>query len=369
MYWYIDAKSVPMVREKKVSMAEDAGGNFCLREDDFASLKAWFAENMRPFPWREGRSPYAVWVAEVMLQQTQASVVVSYFERWMRRFPTVRALAAASLEEVVKAWEGLGYYSRARHLHKAARTMCKEHCGLIPSARAALEKISGLGPYTIGAILSFAFHQKAAAVDANALRVLVRYFGIEGDVTKARVQKEVWARAQELLPEREPWVVVEALIELGALVCTRVPKCAICPLFRGCLARKRGKETLLPMKKKRSSPCELKREVAVIRTEGRYLLRKVERGKVMADLYEFLYCEESESMDAFVRTLPMKCSFERKLDVQTHAFTRYRATLFPTLWRAERCTQVSGCVWVEAERMRELPFSAGHRRILLSLEG
>lgn len=139
-------------------------------------LKHWFEENKRNFPWRGKPSPYAVWVSEVMLQQTQASVVVPYFERWIVRFPSIEVLASASIEEVIKLWEGLGYYSRARSLHEGAKFLVEHHNGTLPSDPIALAKVKGLGPYTIGAILSFAFHQKAAAIDGNVTRVMSRFF-------------------------------------------------------------------------------------------------------------------------------------------------------------------------------------------------
>ena len=154
-----------------------------------------------------------------MLQQTQVAVVIPYFLHWMQRFPTIHHLAKASLDEVVKAWEGLGYYSRVRHLHEAAKYLVEHFNGQLPSEEEDLKKIKGLGPYTIGAILSFAFHQKKAAVDGNVIRVLTRYFGLEEDISKVATVNKLRQLAQELLPDEEPWIVNEALIELGATLC------------------------------------------------------------------------------------------------------------------------------------------------------
>ena len=192
-------------------------------------VQHWFLQSQRSFPWREDRSPYSVWISEVMLQQTQARVVIDYYQRWMKKFPDIEHLARAPLEEVIKQWEGLGYYVRARNLHKAAQYLVEHHQGIFPSSRELLEKIPGIGPYTVGAILSFAFHQKAAAVDGNVIRVLTRLFAMQEEVQTQSSKKWLWKCAENLLPEKEPWILVEGLIELGATVCTLKPKCSQCP--------------------------------------------------------------------------------------------------------------------------------------------
>ena len=187
-------------------------------------LLEWFEANKRVFPWREHPTPYRVWISEVMLQQTRAQVVVSYFDRWMKRFPNVEALAAAPIEEVIKIWEGLGYYSRARNLHKGAQEIVRKHGGRIPNTREALLELPGLGPYTAGAILSFGFHQRATAVDGNVLRVLSRFGWIAEDIGKIAARRKIEALAESLLDEKKPWVSAEALIELGATICLPQPR-------------------------------------------------------------------------------------------------------------------------------------------------
>ena len=335
---------------------------------DTEKLKKWFKENKRDLPWRRKPTPYGVWVSEIMLQQTQASVAADYYLRWMQRFPSVKSLAQASLDEVLKAWEGLGYYSRARHLHAAARAFVASKGGEIPSDRMQLERVKGLGPYTIGAILSFAFHQKAAAVDANAARVLTRYFCIEKEATQAR--KQLWEIAERLLPDKEPWVVVEALIELGATVCLRRPKCLLCPLSKDCVARQKGMENDLPFKKTGVGTTLVCRHVAVICWEGEFLIRRVAQGNVMAGLYEFPYVEaaEEQEMTAHWQALfPFALVFKEKLARQSHTFTRFRVDLFPALWQAMEKKTVEGYQWACWEKMAKLPFSSGHRRILMGL--
>jgi A/G-specific adenine glycosylase len=338
---------------------------------DHETLRMWFIENKRDLPWRRGVSPYGVWISEIMLQQTQVAVVEEYYLRWMERFPTVQSLARASVEEVIKMWEGLGYYSRARHLHQGAHYLVNQHGGQLPSTREELEKVKGLGPYTIGAILSFAFHQKAAAVDGNAIRVLSRYFCLEEDVSLSKVQRRIWQWADALLPKKAPWEIVEGIIELGAVVCQRVPKCLECPLKMSCLGYEMGKQDLLPIKKKRAAVTVLERHVAIVVNKGFILLKKRKEKGLMADLYEFPYFEgvrAGEVRECVQRELLAPVKLCKSLTAQQHHFTRYRATLFPSIWKAEERVDHPEYEWIEWEEVRGLSFSAGHRRILNSLE-
>ncbi len=327
---------------------------------DVEALIHWFAEEKREFPWRETPSPYAVWISEVMLQQTQASVVQRYFLRWMAKFPTIRALAEAPLEEVIKQWEGLGYYSRARHIHEAAHYFMMYHQGNIPSSYEALIKVKGLGRYTVGAILSFAFKQKKAAVDGNTLRVLTRYFAIREEVEKRQAQEKIWRLAEELLPEENPWEVVEGLIELGAVVCRKEPQCSLCPLRSSCLGFQQGIQRELPRKGKRVAITSLKRSVFVIVCEGTLLLKKGIRGSLMADLYEFPFVEGEK------KGFPFDFVKEKiqPLSVEEHHFTRFKVTLYPELWKAFERKEVPGYEWVLYAEIGKIPFSSGHRKIL-----
>lgn len=328
------------------------------------ALLAWFAEAKRDLPWREAPSAYAVWVSEVMLQQTQAAVVVGYFHRWMERFPTVEALARASLDEVIKAWEGLGYYSRARNLHAAAQIFVEQYEGELPRSYEELMRVKGLGRYTVGAILSFAFRQKRAAVDGNSLRVLTRYFGVREDVQKTAVIERIWSLAEGILPDERPWELVEGLIELGALVCKKEPVCSQCPLKSTCSAFQQGVQRELPHKGKKVAITALHRHVFVVMHEGDLLVRKGKAGAVMADLYEFPFREsEAESP-------PFDLDLERvvSLNSQKHHFTRFKVTLYPTLFRAGQKKELKGYLWVPFEQLQRLPFSAGHRKILQNLK-
>jgi A/G-specific adenine glycosylase len=319
-------------------------------------LKEWFLKEARDLPWRKDRTPYRVWIAEVMLQQTQVSVVIPYFHRWMKQFPTIEALAQASEEEVLKCWEGLGYYSRARNLIKAAHIILKEEGGVIPSDPVKLRKLPGFGPYTVGAVLSFAFQKKAPAVDGNVVRVLSRLFAVEHKKTETEAYQKL---TLSLLPEKDPWIVMEALIELGATVCQKKPKCFSCPLIHQCRAYRLGKADEFPIPGKKVQLISLKREVAVILCQDAVLIRKEREKKVMAGLYEFPYVEQGIA-------LPFQIPLHQKaiLPIVKHGFTRYDVTLFTTVYETEQKMSVEGYEWKEKYLLSSLPFSAGHKRIL-----
>ena len=222
------------------------------RNDWPETLLAWFDGSRRALPWREEhpRNPYHVWVSEIMLQQTRTETVKGYFQRWMEQFPTIRDLAQAPEEQVLRAWQGLGYYSRARNLHKAARQVMAEWGGQLPRERKALGSLAGIGAYTVGAILSMAFGEKIPAVDGNLLRVLSRLYGVEEDISGTQGKKTITALAEEAIPGNRPGDFNEALMDLGAEVCIpRHPRCEACPLTAFCQAWKEGKTEILPVKK------------------------------------------------------------------------------------------------------------------------
>lgn len=335
---------------------------------ELQALKTWFLHEKRDFPWRRNATAYAVWVSEVMLQQTQASVVVPYFEKWMERFPTISSLAAATEEEVIKTWEGLGYYSRARHLHAGAKWVSAHHGGNLPDSEEALRQVKGLGPYTTAAILSFAFHQKAAALDGNVARVISRFKWIEEDICKSSVQKQLRELTLRLLPDHEPWIIMEAFIELGARICTKKPSCWKCPLKRSCRAFKKNRVEELPLRGNKIAYQTLYRSVAVIQWQNQLLLQLQPKGKLMAGLYEFPYFEwvdNSKSLQTEIfQTFSLQVSFKGNLNEVKQTFTKYRCHLFPTLWRSEQLKPVEGYLWIAQEDIKQLAFSSGHRRIL-----
>ncbi len=331
-------------------------------------LDAWFLKDKRSFPWREGITPYRVWVSEVMLQQTRAAVVGPYFKKWMSLFPSVQVLANAQVEAVIKAWEGLGYYSRARNLHRGAQQILKNFNGIIPDRYDALIEIAGLGPYTAAAILSFGFHQKIAPVDGNVLRVISRLFCLEEDVGRASVKKKINALAEGLLDDKQPWVTAEALIELGASLCTPRPKCGACPIRFQCQAALQRKADILPIKAALAPIQELIRGVAVLEAQGSVLVKKNENGIIMADLYEFPYFEgvisPRKMQSELERLVQNKAHLIGKLCQVTHSFTRYRASLAAFAYKLSERPEIAGYHWVPVEKVRLYPFSSGHKKIL-----
>lgn len=337
------------------------------------SLVRWFRQHQRSFPWRDNPSPYEVWISEVMLQQTQASVVIPYFKKWMIRFPTVAALAAAPLDHVLKLWEGLGYYSRARRLHAGAIYLLEKHNGELPNDRESLMKIPGLGPYTVGAILSFAFHQKAPAVDGNVARVITRYSRIEGFIEKTSVQKQIYQQVIEMLPEENPWVAMEALIELGALVCGRQPKCGQCPLHKDCQAFTTNRVSRYPQKMEKKKTIQLMRAVAVIKDRDSFLVERSTENQLMSHLCQFPFHEISIEEDivdftsAFQEKTGCQLLLLSCLDQVEHTFTHYRARLFPFLFKALEVSEKPPYQWIRKKDLQLLPFASGHRTIFKNL--
>jgi A/G-specific adenine glycosylase len=341
---------------------------------DIPRLKIWFAAEKRDLPWRQTENPYAIWISEVMLQQTQVSVVVPYFLHWMDRFPSIHHLAKASLDEVIKAWEGLGYYSRARHLHEAAKYLVEHFNGQLPNQEEDLKKIKGLGPYTIGAILSFAFHQKKAAVDGNVMRVLTRYFGLKDDISKPSTINQLRQLAHTLLPDEESWIINEALIELGATICQRKARCSVCPLKNSCVSFKQESVDSIPFNSKKIKIEYLYRSVAVIQCGSDLLVKRGRKGAIMSDLYEFPYFEvvketfSSQELEAkIVQQYALHVVQKQVLREVSQGFTRYQARLYPILFTCQQPKEIEGLEWLSHASLKHLAFSSGHRRIFQQL--
>ena len=341
---------------------------------DIERLKRWFLAYKRKLPWRENPTPYQVWISEVMLQQTQVSVVIEYYFRWMEAFPTIEALAESSLEKVIKIWEGLGYYSRARRLHQAAQDIMKYHEGKLPDNEKELGAIAGLGPYTVNAILSFAFHRKAAAVDGNVVRVITRYQGLLQDVTQPKILQLLRERVYEFLPDKEPWVVMEALIEFGALICKKKPECFRCPIRLSCKAYADKNPHDYPLKKARPVITQLYHVVSLIEYENYVLLyQEVDKGKRMADLWGFPFTElkepnyEDRCPAEFLTLFKSSPEFLERLPIIKQSFTRYQAHLFPLRFKVTEAPLIPGYHWIEKAKLLEYPFSSGHKKLAATL--
>ncbi|WP_339158492.1 A/G-specific adenine glycosylase [Paenibacillus sp. FSL W8-0186] len=254
-------------------------------------LLSWYERSKRDLPWRRHRDPYYIWISEIMLQQTRVDTVIPYFHRFIERFPTIASLAEAPEEDVLKCWEGLGYYSRARNLQAAARQVMERHGGQVPRDKASVAALKGVGPYTTGAILSIAFDQPEPAVDGNVMRVLSRYFFIEEDIMKTGTRALMEGLAASLIPAGRAADFNQALMELGALVCTpKAPQCLTCPVMAHCSARLEGAELRLPVKSKAKPPRPEHRIAALVEgegdREGRVLVRRRPDTGLLARMWE-----------------------------------------------------------------------------------
>jgi A/G-specific adenine glycosylase len=251
-------------------------------------LIAWYRRHRRDLPWRRTRDPYCVWISEIMLQQTQVATVIPYYERFLARFPNVGCLAAADEHEVLRHWEGLGYYRRARQLHRAARQIVAEHDGNFPQTQADVERLAGIGRYTAGAILSIALDQPAPILEANTVRLHSRLLAIEDDPASRIAQKQLWQFAAAVLPRRGAGQLNQALMELGSLVCTpRAPRCGQCPLSGWCLAKARGLEEAIPRPAKKIAAEAVREGAVVVWRAGHVLLRCHPTGERWAGLWDF----------------------------------------------------------------------------------
>lgn len=258
-------------------------------EKETGKLLQWFADNARILPWREHPAPYYIWISEIMLQQTRVEAVKAYFERFIREIPDIQALADVSDGKLLKLWEGLGYYNRAKNLKKAARQIVEQYQGELPESYEALLTLPGIGTYTAGAIASQAFQIPVPAVDGNVLRVYMRYTGRKDDIAKETVKKQVAAEIAGWMPEDFPGNYNQALMELGAMVCipNGNPHCEVCPISRECFTEKNGCFEELPVKTKAQKRRIEKKTILVIEHNGKYLLWKREEAGLLAGMWEF----------------------------------------------------------------------------------
>jgi A/G-specific adenine glycosylase len=347
-------------------------------EEKIAAVQAlteWFKLHKRHFPWRDKQVdptvlPYRIWISEVMLQQTRAEVVEPFFKAWMGRFPTIRHLAEAKEGEVIKLWEGLGYYSRAKRLWEAAKDLVEHKKGQLPESYEKLLEIRGFGPYTAGAVASFAFEKKAAAVDGNVSRVIARLFEVEESIDSVKGKRRIQKLTFALLPDKEPWVAMEALIELGALVCRKKPECSRCPFEKVCDAQRCNTMAAFPYKRQKEKIERIEREVALLLHQDEVLISKVPEGAVMAGLYEFPYFPKNgEPIEHKLKQwLSWDLDVVSVLDPVKHSFTRFLVHLYPIVLSCAEKTVPAPYEWCPIAKLRERPFSSGHRKLIRSLE-
>jgi len=299
------------------------------------ALIIWYENRKRDLPWRKTRDPYAIWVSEVMLQQTQVKTVLGYYERWMARFPDVTALARAADDDVLHAWQGLGYYSRARRLLAGARAVREKHGGELPRDVAALLELPGVGPYSAGAIASIAFGMPEPIVDGNVVRVLCRLFALQGDPARAPLKGALWTLARELVPRDQPGEFNQSLMELGATICTPTsPRCAECPVATRCRALALGKERELPELAKRAAPTEVRTAAAYVRRGDAVLLRQLPAeaprwaGLWVLPFVELSGTEKAEAGAArALSEIGLEGAAKARLREARHTITRFRIAL------------------------------------------
>ena len=323
--------------------------------DFAAALLAWYDAGHRALPWRDTRDPYAIWVSEVMLQQTRAETVIGYYRRFLERFPTVRALAEAPEQELLKAWEGLGYYSRARNLQRAAKRVVGELGGTLPCTADSLATLPGIGPYTSCAIASIAFGQRVAAVDGNVERVIARVAGIREEVTAPSVAREVRARAGALVPERRAGDFNNAMMELGARVCVPgTPDCEACPVQPWCDAHSEGDADMLPVKRRVRAPLVEKRGVAILRCGGRVLVqRRSER--MLHGMWQFPNALNAWEPCELLHALRLSAEWAGEAGEAKHVFTHRVWEMRLHRFVAQAPMELPEHRWVDAAELDELP--------------
>jgi A/G-specific adenine glycosylase len=341
-------------------------------------LVEWFRAGHRDLPWRRTQDPYAVWVSEIMLQQTRVETVIPYYERWMGRFPTVRALAEAPIDDVLAHWTGLGYYARARNLHKAAGLVVERHGGRFPDGRDAVRALPGIGPYTAGAILSIAFGRAEPILDGNVARVLSRVFRVPGAVDETGFKKRIWALAAELVPADAASAFNQGLMELGATVCTpRTPACRRCPLITECEGHRAGDAERFPAPKTRLRVPRIQQVTVLLERDGQVLLVRRPPTGLWGGLWEPPTGElargetATEAAARLVRAvtgltveeLEPLARFEHVLTHRRMAFRPFRARARGRL-RAGAGGSYEAARWIERDGLRAVGLSAWTARLL-----
>jgi A/G-specific adenine glycosylase len=343
-------------------------------------LLAWYERHQRNLPWRRTQDPYAIWVAEIMLQQTRVETVLDYYGRFLDRFPTIEALASAALDDVLKAWEGLGYYARARNLHAAARWLVKELNGQLPESDEALLHLPGVGRYTAAAIASIAFGQNAIALDGNLGRVLCRIFAIDDDPGRPKTQRQLERLALAMVPAGRAGDFNQALMDLGATTCTPTnPRCLICPLMNVCLAQKEGIQNELPIRATRTNRPHRDVTAGVIWNQNnQFLITQRPLDGMLGGLWEFPGGKRrpGEALPACLHReiqeeLGIRIEIDELLCTVDHAFTHFHMTLyaFSCHWLTGT-PQCLGCIklnWVSLDQLDAFAFPVADQKIIAVL--
>ncbi|NIO47963.1 MAG: A/G-specific adenine glycosylase [Candidatus Aminicenantes bacterium] len=339
-------------------------------------LRAWYKTHSRKLPWREIHDSYKIWISEVMLQQTTVQAVLPYYREWIKLFPDVKSLSQATLQKVLKAWQGLGYYQRAKNLHRASKIITDKFGGKIPQNYEEMRKLPGFGPYTTAAVLSFAFNKSYPALDANVRRVLMRQLGERYKLNPAN-DKALFEFFKFYFPPKETSFFNQALMELGALVCRpKNPLCFLCPISQFCQAYEEGKQEVIPRPKNRNYR-KIEAVVAIIRKNRKYLIQKRPSKGLLADLWEFPGGKRKEGEkleEALHREIKEELSSEVKderfLTRVHHAYTQFQVTLYAYECSLKNETQLNKGRhrWVTLKALRSYPVPSGSAKIVKFLE-
>ena len=331
-------------------------------------LIEWFYREQRILPWRENKDPYRVWVSEIMLQQTKVDTVIPYFNNFMEKFPNLKSLAEAPEEEVLKAWEGLGYYSRARNLQTAVKEVVENYESVVPNTKEEISKLKGVGPYTAGAVLSIAYGVPEPAVDGNVMRVFSRLHCLEDDIAKSSSRKVFEQAVTKLISHEDPSAFNQAIMELGALICTPTsPKCLLCPVNEHCLAYEEGRQLEFPVKSKKVKVTNKDMSVLLLRNEeGKILVQKREEQGLLANLWQFPTEEmilssispfEHWKQWALEKTNQPIEAFDY-VDSVEHVFSHLRWNM--KIYKAQTTNTIltdENLRWIEEDEFEQLPFA------------
>jgi A/G-specific adenine glycosylase len=335
------------------------------------NLLRWFKKNKRDLPWRKTRDPYAIWVSEIMLQQTQVTTVIPYYQKFLKSFPTLRHLAKANLSKVLKVWEGLGYYSRARNLHRASQIVLNHFHGKIPDTLKDLLSLPGIGRSTAGAILSFAFHKEAPILDGNAKRVLSRLFAVSGSPGERKTEQLLWEISESLIPKGYSNPFNQALMDLGSIICTpKYPRCPKCPLRHLCKGYLSGEPEIYPLRIIKKAIPHIAAASAVIERDGKVLLWQRPPKGLLGGLWEFPNWRIEEKRRTRLRLrlrnyikkeIGLNVKVKESIGIFHQTYSHFKLTL-----QVFDCHHLNGKgkgKWVPIRNLHLLPMSRIHRRI------
>ncbi len=334
-------------------------------------LMQWYQKHKRDLPWRHTKDSYRIWISEIMLQQTTVNAVIPYYEKWIKEFPSVYDVAKAPIQKVLKIWQGLGYYSRAKNIHKSAEIICREHNGHIPGDAQTLRTLPGFGPYTVGAVLSIAFDKREPIIDANVRRVVMRHLAID-DFALPQHDAKILEFLDQVMPVKGNHVFNQALMELGALICrNKQPSCLICPVKKNCKAFKQGIQEIIPRSKKKIIK-NIEAVIAIIKNKDKYFIQKRDSKGLLADLWEFpggKIKEKESPQEALKREVKeeLNCLVEssKHLFNILHYYTEFKVNLHVFLCELKSYPRLGPShKWVSLKGMDAYPMPSGSAKII-----